>query len=682
MAGQYYGSIPGIQQAYQNDPKNKLAQSALALGTSTAPVAQGGWAITDGLARAAQAVLGAVMQKGQDKKFAAREAAYTDGMAQAAQLATAQPPANPMAAAAGALGGPSAPQMAPVAPPMAPPAQMAPQGGAGGPMAGMAAAVGAMPPMPGGTGPSRGAPSFINPLGGAASRTSDTFGGKRNHNGIDYAAPGGTPIMAASDGVVLNAGTNNRSGNFVRIKHADGTITGYAHLKDAPGVKPGEAVAGGAVIGAVGSTGRSTGNHLHFTVTDPSGRKVDPSTLKYGEQSAPAAPAMTGPTAGIVAPTMEAVPELPQAPTQAPAAPERPAEVQSSRIAMAQSLMQSGNPDLMQIAQTYLDKGLDEQNAARTLASQQEQQQGQTGYTAALNDYGDARSTARNAAVTTSRDATQRNFNREQTFGAQTFQAGQGQVQREYDTSAREDQQQFQAGENAAQRAFQAAQAASERSFTAGENQKNRDNQVSLATAAQAAKGNRNAYFSTPTGLKMQQEAGQQINANNDGIAKYQRFLDLNEKESTGGFAQNTLGRTGVYGWIDSGKAEMASLQNDTTLANLGGSLGVAISDGDRRFISESNVGLDKPRTANQNIARAKIGAMRRKNDYLVEFANAQADGTAAQFQKEWAMFAQSTPVVMYDKNGNATGANDKPVSYSEWRASRPRFDANGKRVK
>lgn len=96
------------------------------------------------------------------------------------------------------------------------------------------------------------------------------------HEGIDLAVPQGTPIYAASDGVVSGARPNGGYGNWIRIDHTDGFATAYGHLsRFAPGIKPGVPVVRGELVGFSGNTGRSTGPHLHFEVlTD--GKPVDP----------------------------------------------------------------------------------------------------------------------------------------------------------------------------------------------------------------------------------------------------------------------------------------------------------------------------------------------------------------------------------------------------------------------
>lgn len=96
------------------------------------------------------------------------------------------------------------------------------------------------------------------------------------HNGIDIAAPIGTPIVSPANGRVISAAYFLKGGNSVRILHDNGFITGFAHLKDVY-VKNGQPVTKGQEIGTVGNTGvHTTGPHLHFTVTTPSQGKVDP----------------------------------------------------------------------------------------------------------------------------------------------------------------------------------------------------------------------------------------------------------------------------------------------------------------------------------------------------------------------------------------------------------------------
>lgn len=98
------------------------------------------------------------------------------------------------------------------------------------------------------------------------------------HEGIDFVAPAGTPVYAAADGVIVGAAPNGRYGNWIRIDHGGKLATVYGHLMAfAPGIEPGETVSRGELIGFVGSTGRSTGAHLHFEVVND-GKAVNPIT--------------------------------------------------------------------------------------------------------------------------------------------------------------------------------------------------------------------------------------------------------------------------------------------------------------------------------------------------------------------------------------------------------------------
>ena len=101
----------------------------------------------------------------------------------------------------------------------------------------------------------------------------------RLHAGNDYRASHGTPIHAVSDGTVTYAGRHGGHGNFVRLRHAGGLGTGYAHMSRIA-VRNGAKVKGGQVIGYVGSTGLSTGPHLHFEVYR-GGRTVNPNGVRF-----------------------------------------------------------------------------------------------------------------------------------------------------------------------------------------------------------------------------------------------------------------------------------------------------------------------------------------------------------------------------------------------------------------
>lgn len=103
---------------------------------------------------------------------------------------------------------------------------------------------------------------------------------RRMHNGVDWSAPPGTPIFAAGNGIVQEAKWSSGYGRWILIKHANGYSTGYAHMQAfAPHIAPGVEVRMGEVIGFVGSTGVSTGPHLHYEVM-VNGRNVDPMRIR------------------------------------------------------------------------------------------------------------------------------------------------------------------------------------------------------------------------------------------------------------------------------------------------------------------------------------------------------------------------------------------------------------------
>ncbi|HEX9569317.1 MAG TPA: peptidoglycan DD-metalloendopeptidase family protein [Rhodospirillales bacterium] len=102
---------------------------------------------------------------------------------------------------------------------------------------------------------------------GFGKRMHPILGYTKVHRGVDFAAPSGTPIYAAGSGAVVQAGPNGAYGNYLRIRHNGEYSTAYAHLRAfAKGVRAGKRVTQGQIIGYVGTTGRSTGPHLHYEI--------------------------------------------------------------------------------------------------------------------------------------------------------------------------------------------------------------------------------------------------------------------------------------------------------------------------------------------------------------------------------------------------------------------------------
>jgi len=118
-------------------------------------------------------------------------------------------------------------------------------------------------------------PIISSPFG---PRTDPLHGATRFHAGLDFAQPAGSTIFASAEGYVIYAGWQGGYGRHVVIDHGDGIRTHYSHMETIV-VKPGARVRAGDPIGAVGETGRATGPHLHFAVTNQDGQFLDPATV-------------------------------------------------------------------------------------------------------------------------------------------------------------------------------------------------------------------------------------------------------------------------------------------------------------------------------------------------------------------------------------------------------------------
>lgn len=106
------------------------------------------------------------------------------------------------------------------------------------------------------------------------------LGYSKMHKGVDFAAPTGTPIYAAGDGAIEYVGSKGAYGNYIKIKHSSTYATAYAHIsRFASGIRNGGRVKQGQVIAYVGTTGRSTGPHLHFEVIE-NGNQINPAIAK------------------------------------------------------------------------------------------------------------------------------------------------------------------------------------------------------------------------------------------------------------------------------------------------------------------------------------------------------------------------------------------------------------------
>jgi hypothetical protein len=105
---------------------------------------------------------------------------------------------------------------------------------------------------------------------------------KRGSAGLDIAAPAGTPIKPVAEGTVVETGKGDTGGNYIRVRHDDGTMTSYMHMARPTNFKRGDRVTPADTLGVVGRTGRSTGPHLHLEVKDAQGKQIDPEPYLQG----------------------------------------------------------------------------------------------------------------------------------------------------------------------------------------------------------------------------------------------------------------------------------------------------------------------------------------------------------------------------------------------------------------
>jgi murein DD-endopeptidase MepM/ murein hydrolase activator NlpD len=149
------------------------------------------------------------------------------------------------------------------------------------------------------------------------------------HTGVDFAAPQGTPILAAGAGKVVMAGPNGGYGNYVKLQHTSDVATAYAHMsRIGPGIKPGVSVRQGQVIGFVGSTGLSTGPHLHYEF-HRGGKPVNPLAQKFAMRAS-----VSGKDAArFQALARQYLAQLKNAPVAADAKPPKPKEAANPEVA-------------------------------------------------------------------------------------------------------------------------------------------------------------------------------------------------------------------------------------------------------------------------------------------------------------------------------------------------------------
>ena len=707
-------AIPEIARAYQNDPRTQIALQQMGTGSSTAPVAGGKYAWADGIARAIQGVAGGYIAKQQAKEYGKQEQELlelrrqrgVDGMngttpvglppqpvqAPPAPMAPQAPAPIPTPVAAQAAAALGAPAPAP-APQMAAPAPFI---GQQAPLDQMASINGGLPrrqaPFPSAPAPTQGdggrvAMAFVDPLAGKGTPTSGfgprkapVAGASTFHGGQDFAAPRGTPVLAAGGGRVLRAWNDTKYGGglSVIIKHDDGSKTGYAHL-DAYQVRDGDVVQPGQPIGAVGATGRATGPHLHLTYRDPTGKKLNPlEALKFGQPAQAAPTQVAGPQempaqmANMQPPQLELPPE-PEA-VQRPNAPEARGPTRSRLLDGSYRIMSDANRYESAMGQDMYNRGLSEQTQLDEAATERDQR-------------------IRDAAY-------QNNFslfaNDQQTRTANAFENRRSIRDRNYQVNDREDNQQygtneriagegFQSRENALQRGWQGNEAEKSRRFEASQTQLQIQAQERARLASQAftaqqadlerkargdlkaeeAKNRRNGFFATSAGAKLFDATAGLVANNTAAIQKLDAFSEQMTKTNTGGFTLNAM--PGLVTWANADLQVLAGLSADLTKAASQDMKG-ALSDKDVQFLKDIVPNIKKTGRANRTDIERIRALYERANQFQVAKLAAISDGTGIDFLRQWDAYSKQVPF-----NG---------PSYDQWLSSVPSFDANGNRVK
>ena len=676
-APKYHGSIPEIAKAFENDPRTRLANTALGAGVSTAPVAGGKYAIPDGLARVAQALVGAKLNKNQEKKFAVREQDFLKALRESAAVANtpaADPVANNTQQIASALQTPPAP----VAPPLGgtsgnltpqpvqsfdPGASTAAQRPAAAPVQPPANYAPASAPL----NAARGSPPGLDPRslyfggivpieGGTDPQTGKFRTSPKGAVGPGQVMPGTAPEAAKLAGLPFD---DTRYRSDPDYNNALGQAYYAKQLEDF-----GDPVQAAAAYNAGPGRVRRAIRKANRTGTDWVQHLPEETQAYVQNFSAKVAETVQGGDTGVPAsapPQFEDVPQGVEAPTLSAPGNIVPPEVQSNRIAIAQKMLESGNPDLAVIAQQYLDTGLTEQNEARTARNSQQFTAGRDERGAQLQDFTNANSDFRQQQSTDRANAQARNFGRESTATDQGFQRT----------------------ENATERDFRSSEAEKDRVFARQQAADDFTNRLKLAGVEADGKtsGKNNPFWTSATGLKIQEA----IETENSDLLELQNkvndFIFLNERTSTGGIRKVTSGFESPF---SSDLSTMRGIANEITIDALGG-LGVAISDGDRRFVSDAFLSVGNTFEANKQRAAALEASISRKIDYnnarLYWRANFEPH-EISRFNQLWKKYAETNSIISRNSNNGQIRVNEDTPDFLTWIDNIPKFDAQGNRIK
>lgn len=697
----FYPAIPAIAQAYQNDPRTRLAQQALDAGGSTAPTAGGKWAWASGLGRIGSGIVGAIEQKQNQRRYDDKQQQVMNEVAAALGGGAAGPGAgagghvdtNP--AAGGTPVQPPAPAAVPpmpqnnISPPGPPQVAQAPLG-SGGATALPGGSPGA-PAVPqaapaGGPAVNPAVPHIAAALGGGGAATpatpfpvsSRTAPAPITSTGTPATKVTGAPLVQAM--LPITASTESNGKDFGANGKA---VTSPKGAKYAMQVMPATARKPGFGIAPAKDDSPAeynrVGTELLAKLTDKYGDpakawaayncgtgRVDHALSKHGDAwlanlpketqnyvakncAALGTDAPQGGSGG--APDMNAAPmtaQLEALPaTNAPPIPGLPdapqdrGAVQSLALSGAQRLLASKDPFLYQQAMEMLGRGQTEQNDANQKARDVLNSRDNFLYQAGVGDHFDATQAQRNDAYATGREL------------------------RGY---AHED------NTNSQNRAFTHNERVGEEQFTAGENAKNRDAEwqrtkytVDGRTQAEAEKraAKMQMFFQTPQGAKLYGDSTKAINQNNGLAGLVDNFMSENSKyQDTGGMVLNNSWGSGISRTLNGNLQTMDSITHQ--LAPMIRQQGQgSMSDRDLEMFERAIPSIGNNYDTNVKRAGQFKQYVSRMNDFEAHKLEAAANGNNVDFLKSWEAFRNAVPV-------------SSGKSYEEWVSSIPHYDANG----
>jgi hypothetical protein len=695
----FYPVIPQIAQAYQNDPRTKLAAQALQAGGDTSPTAGGKWAWLSGLSRVGSGIVGGIEQKQQERKYNDKQQQVMDEVAAALGGGAAGPEqgGGGMAPPQGVQSvQPPPPPMVPQAPPQAAPAPSGPQGGPTPPLGLQAAPTGF-------DGLGRGAPAApvpgrsYNPADAVAELGMDPTQAQAQYGHVAQAlsAPGGSgapagpfsqpsPHVQGADLVramiPITALTESRGTDFTL---GNKPVTSPKGAKYAMQVMPATARNPGFGIKPAASDSPAeydrVGQQLIAALTEKYGDpakawaayncgtgRVDHALTKHGDGWLAALPAETRsyvekncaalgispdgtPAAAggdqTMTPQLQPLPatDRPEIPGL-PAAPQDRGAAQSLSLSAGRKLLNTKDPFLYEQAMEMLTKGQGEQFGANQKSLDVLNGRDNALYNAGIDDHFNAAQADRNDRYATGREM------------------------RGY---AHEDNQE------ARREAFSHNERVGTEQFDSGENQKNRDSEWQRTkytvdgrqkTEEEKRAEKRQNFFQTPQGAKLYGETSDTVNNNNSLSGLVDNFMEYNGKQQdTGGLVLNSGVGSGISRALNSNLRTMDSITHQ--LAPMIRQKGQgSMSDRDLEMFERAI-----PNIANDyktNVARAQQfkSYVSRMNDFETHKLQAAADGSNVQFLKSWEMYKNAVPV-------------SSGKSYDDWIASIPHYDASGKKL-